>query len=89
MELKITEFSIEQLGSLSSVALEEFWFYADAISAADNMTDLTALLPGDVTIVNENSFTIVIKENYQHVVACIIAEIDNKMEITISLQLYA
>gem|GEM_PF-3411742 len=59
-----------------------------AIQAAPTINQLKSVLPNDVIITNGESYNALIKDNYQHVVACIHIVIDKRSRAVIMFQPY-
>jgi hypothetical protein len=88
MKVILKKSSVVTLEAMSDMALGELNYYVFAIKAATDLKNLQALMLDDVTIIDENHFTMAIKGNYQHVTTGLVAEIDNNLEVTITLLSY-
>ena len=88
MKIKIIEESIVALETLSGNAQEDLSKYIYAIDAATSIESLESLLTDDVVKTGKNEFHILVKDNYQHVAACIKVKVNNMNEATITFQAY-
>lgn len=88
MIVLIKESSVTALNALSTMVLGELNDYVYAMQAAMSLKDLKALLPDDVTVLDERHFTIAIRENFGHIVASISAEINSDLDVVMTLQCY-
>lgn len=88
MKCKFIEDSIVNLKKLSSNASDELSSFIYAIEAAPSIKELISLLSDDVVSTSKNKFHILIKDNYQHVAACIEVTVENKNDATINFQVY-
>jgi hypothetical protein len=87
MNIIIIEESIVVLKTLSGNAQEDLSGYIHAINAAPSIDSLESLLTDDV-VRTDSGFNILVKDNYQHVTACIMVKVNNMNEATITFQAY-
>ena len=88
MDVKIIEESLVELETLSGIAINDLSDYIYAIDAAPSIESLESLLTDEVVKTGDNEFHILVKDNYQHVAACIKVKINNKNEAVITFQTY-
>jgi hypothetical protein len=84
----IIEESLVELEALSGNAQQDLSDYIHAIDAAPSIKSLESLLKDDVVKTGNNEFHILVKDNYQHVAACIKVKVRNKNEALITFQSY-
>ena len=88
MELRFEETSIITLKTLREPVLSEVSDALYALQASPNIEALVSLMGDDVEQVDSKHFNIAIKQNYQHVAACLMVELNSNDELKVTLKSY-
>jgi len=89
MKIVIINESIVILEALSSSSQAELMKYVFAIEAAPSIEALKSILPDDVISDGEGEdYNIFVKDNYQHVTACINIIVNNENEAILTFKAY-
>lgn len=88
MKINIIKSSIVNLGVLTGNAQIDFSQFMYGIEEAENIDEVVSMFPDDTVKTGDNEFHMLVKDNYQHVAACIKVNVINGNEARITFQSY-
>jgi hypothetical protein len=88
MDIIIVKESFVGFEALSENAKVSASHIIRAVQAAPDMNKLKSVLPDDVVTTDGVEYHALVKDNYQHVAACIKISIDNKNRAVVAFQPY-